>query len=69
MGGFVPEIADLPLTLLSLVEHCSLVHVLHSMAQHAVDQSRQLGSHGLDRNGGAQFDPQATELRTQIGVA
>src|SRR5207302_2227319 len=69
LGGFPFEIADLSMALLSLVEFHSSIHVLHPVAQHAVDQAGQLSRHGLNRNGGAQLGSESTELRSQIGVA
>ena len=41
--------------MLGVLELRSLIYVLHPVTQHAVDQARQLGGHGLDRNGGAQL--------------
>src|SRR2546429_8069533 len=52
-----------------LVEGCSLVHVFHPVAQHAVDQAGQLGGHGLDRDGRPQPGSESTELCSQIGFA
>src|SRR6202035_3855803 len=48
LGSFPSEMADLSLAVLGLVEFRSLVHMLHAVAQHTVDQSSQLG---LDRSG------------------
>ena len=56
LGGLPFELSDLQLPVLSLVEGRSFVHVLHSVAQHAVDQAGQLGRHGLDRDR-SQFCP------------
>jgi DHA2 family multidrug resistance protein len=47
---------------LGLVEGRSLVHVFHSVAEHAVDQTCQFGGHGLDRHGSVQSASQTAEL-------
>ena len=69
LGGFPLEITDLLLAMLRLVELRSAVHELHSVAQHAVDQSGQLGCHGLDRDRSSKLSSESTELGPQIGVA
>jgi hypothetical protein len=38
---------------LRFVEFHSSIDVLHPVAQHPIHQSRQLGGHCFDRNGGA----------------
>jgi hypothetical protein len=52
LGGFPFELSDLTFPVLGLVEFRSLVYVFHPVAEHPVDQSRQFGGHGFDRNGG-----------------
>src|ERR1022692_649116 len=69
LGSFPFELCDLSLAVLGLVEFRSLVYVFHPVAEHAVDQSRQLGGHGFDRNGGAELGSESAKLRSQIGVA
>src|ERR1035441_8973322 len=69
LGGFPFELCDLSLAVLCLVELRSLVYVFHPVAEHAVDQSRQLGGHGFDRNGGTELGSESAKLRSQIGVA
>src|ERR1700674_1664381 len=67
--SFPFEMVDLSLAVLGLVELGSLVHVLHAVAQHTVDQSGQLGRHGLNRHRGAKLGSQSAELRSDIGAA
>src|SRR5215469_1254817 len=50
-GGFGLEMLDLQLPVLKLMEGRSLVHVFHPVAQHAIEQTGQLGGHGLDGDG------------------
>src|ERR1700746_269721 len=69
LGGVPFELSDLSLAVLGLVDFGALVHVFDAVAEHAVDQSRQLGGHGFDRNGGAELGPESAKLRSQIGVA
>src|SRR5271157_660237 len=69
LGGFPFKLCDLSLAVLGLIEFRSLVYVFHPVAEHAVDQSRQLGGHGFDRNGGAELGSESAKLRSQIGVA
>src|SRR5271167_3439526 len=69
LGGFQLEVFDLELAVLDFVEGRSSVHVFHSVAEHAVDQTCQLGGHGLDRHGSVQSASQTTELCSQIGLA
>ena len=52
-----------------LVEGRSLVDVFHAVAQHAIDQTGELGGHGLDRARGTQLGSESTKLRSEIGVA
>ena len=56
LGGFPFELSDLSLAVLGLVEFRSLVDVFHPVAEHPVDQSRQCGGHGFDRNGAPSLD-------------
>src|SRR5271156_5867685 len=69
LGGFPFELSYLSFAVFCLVEFRSLVHVFHPVAEHAVDQSRQLGGHGFDGNGGAELSSESAKLRSQIGVA
>ena len=69
LGGLPFELSDLSLAVLGLVEFRSLVYVFHPVAEHAVDQPRQLGGHGFDRNGGAELGSESAKLRSQIGFA
>src|SRR6266516_6387636 len=68
LGGFRLEVFDLSLTVLGLVELRSSVHVFHSVAEHAVDQTCQLSGHRLDRHGRIQSASQAAELSSEIGL-
>ena len=65
LGGFPFELCDLSLAVLGLVEFRSLVYVFHPVAKHAVEQSRQLGGHGFDRNWGAELGSESAKLRSQ----
>src|SRR5919109_1706372 len=69
LARFPLKMGDLPRAVLRVVEGCSSIHMLHPIAQQAVDQAGQLGRHGLDRHGCAQPGSQATELRSQIRIA
>src|SRR5277367_6330145 len=69
LGGFPFELSDLSLAVLVLVQLCSLVDVVHPVAKHTVDQSRQLGRHGCDCNWGAELGSESAKLRSQIGAA
>ena len=69
LGGFRLEVFDLQLAVLELVERRSSVHVFHSVAEHAVDQTCQLGGHGFDRHGSVQSAFQTAELCSEIGLA
>jgi hypothetical protein len=60
---------DLPSAVLRLIEFDSSIDLFHSVAQHALNQTCQLGGHGLDGNGWAESGSQSTELRSQIRVA
>ena len=48
LGGFSLEMDDLLFAVLGLIELGSLVYIFHSVAQHAVDEPSEFGSHGLD---------------------
>ena len=61
LGGFLLEQCDLSLAVLGLVEFRSLVYVFHPVAEHAIDQSRQLGGHGFDGNGGAELGSESAK--------
>jgi hypothetical protein len=41
---------DLLFAVLGLIELGSLVHIFHSVAQHAVDEPGEFGGHGLGRD-------------------
>ena len=69
LGGFPFELCGLSLAVLGLVEFRSLVYAFHSVAEPAVDQSRQLGGHGFDGSGGAELGSESAKWRSQIGVA
>lgn len=56
LGGFPFELSDLSFAVLGLVEFRSLVHIIYSVAEHPVDQSREFGSRGFDRNGAPSLD-------------
>ena len=49
--------------MLGLIELGSLVHIFHSVAQHAVDEAGEFGSHGLGRHRRSQAGPKSAELR------
>src|SRR5215467_13017953 len=68
IGGFAFEIVDLQFAVLSVVKLRSSVDELHSIAQHAIDQSSQLGSHSLNGNGSPELSSQAAKLRSKIGL-
>ena len=69
LGGLPLQMLNLELPVLSFVERSSSVYVFHAVAQYAVDQSGQLGGHGLDRNGSTQLGSQSAELRSEISIA
>jgi hypothetical protein len=64
LGGVPFELSDLSLAVLGLVDFGSLVHIFHPVAEHAVDQSRQLSGHGFDCNGGAELGSESAKLRS-----
>src|SRR6266481_3060826 len=51
IGGFAFEIVNLQFAVLSVVKLRSSVDECHAIAQHAINQSSQLGSHSLNGNG------------------
>ena len=69
IGGFAFEIVDLQFAVLSVVKLRTSIDELHSIAQHAIDQPGQLGSHSLNGNGGPELRAQAAKLRSKIGIA
>src|SRR5580692_5440282 len=69
LGGFSLEMDDLLFAVLCLIELGSLVHIFHSVAQHAVDEPGEFGGHGLGRHRRPQPTPESAELRPQIAVA
>ena len=69
LGSFPLQRVNLQLPVLGLIEFHSLVDVLHSVAQHAIYQSGQLGGHGFDSDRSPEFGSQASELRSQVSVA
>src|ERR1035437_5690384 len=58
------EIADLELAVLSFVELRSFVHEFHTVAQHTVDQTGQLGRHSFNRNRSPELSSESTKLRS-----
>ena len=69
IGGFAFEIVYLQFAVLSVVKLRSSAGECHAIAQHAIDQSRQLGSHSLNGNGSPELSSQAAKLRSKIGIA
>src|SRR6266581_37572 len=69
IGGFALEIVNLQFAVLGVVKLRSLVDEWHAVAQHAIDQSSQLGRHSLNGNGSPELSSQSTELRSKIGIA
>ena len=69
LRGVPFELSDLSLAVLGLVDFGSLVDIFHPVAEHAVEQSRQLGGHGFDCNRGAELGSESAKLRSQIGIA
>src|SRR4029077_6124017 len=51
VSGFAFEIVNLQFAVLSVVKLRSSVDECHAIAQHAINQSSQLGSHSLNGNG------------------
>src|SRR6266446_10763467 len=62
LGGFRLEVFGLWLAVLGFVERRSSVHVFHSVAEHEVDQTCQLGGHGLNRHRRVQSASKTAEL-------
>ena len=69
IGSFAFEIVDLQFAVLSVVKLRSSVDECHAIAQHAIDQSSQLGSHGPNGNGSPELGSQSAKLRSEIGIA
>lgn len=69
IGGFAFGIVNLQFAVLSVVKLRSSVDECHAIAQHAIDQSSQLGSHGLNGNGSPELGSQSAKLRSEIGIA
>jgi hypothetical protein len=57
------------LSLLLFVEFSPPIHVFHSVAQHVVDQTCELGRHSLDGDGRASPGPESSILRSQVCLA
>src|SRR5216683_5448322 len=62
LGGFSLEMDDLLFAVLGLIELGSLVYIFHSVAQHAVDEPSEFGSHGLGCHRRAEPSPKSAEL-------
>jgi len=69
LRGVPFELSDLSPAVLGVVDLGSLVHIFHPVAEHVVDQSRQLSGHGLDCNWGAELGSESAKLGSQIGIA
>ena len=54
LGRFAVQRSYLALPVLSLIEFGSFVDELHSIAQHAIHQTRQPSRHGLDCDGSSE---------------
>jgi hypothetical protein len=63
LGGFSFEMDDLLFAVLGLIELGSLVYIFHSVAQHAVEEPGEFGSHGLGCHRRAEPSPKSAELR------
>src|SRR3984893_12307617 len=69
IGGFALEIVNLQFAVLGVVKLRSSVDEWHARAQHAVDQSSQLGRHSLNGNGSPELSSQSAKLRSKVGIA
>src|SRR5438876_10897156 len=69
IGGFAFEIVNLEFAVLSVVKLRSSVDECHAIAQHAINQSSQLGSHSLNGNGSPELGSQSAKLRAKVGIA
>src|SRR6266567_5632183 len=69
IGGFAFEIVNLQFAVLSVVKLRSSVDECHAIAQHAINQSSQLGSHSLNGNGSPELGSQSAKLRAKVGIA
>jgi hypothetical protein len=63
-GGFALEIINLQPAVLSVIKLRSPLDELHPVAQHAADQSSQLGCGSLNCHGSAQLGTQSAKLRS-----
>src|SRR6201993_2008639 len=68
IGGFALEIVNLQFAMLSVVEIGSWIDELHSVAEHSIDQSSQLGRHSFNGNRSPELSSQSAKLCSQIGV-
>jgi len=64
LRGVPFELSDLSVEVLGFVDFGSLVHIFHRVAEHAVDQSRQLSGHRFDCNGRAELGSESAKLIT-----
>jgi len=55
-GGFALEIVDLQFAVLRVVKLGSSVDELHSVTEHAIDQSSQLSRHSLNGDGSPELN-------------
>ena len=69
IGGFALEIGNLQFTVLAFVERFALIDEWHPVAQHAIDQSSQLGRHSLNGNGRPELTSQPAKLGSEIAMA
>jgi Aldehyde dehydrogenase family len=69
IGSFAFEIVDLQFAVLGIVKLRSSVNEWHAIAQHAIDQSSQVGRHSLNGNGSPELGSQSAKLRSKIGIA
>src|SRR6266702_3548023 len=69
IGGFALEVVNLQFAVLRVVKLGSSVDELHSVAQHAIDQSSERGGLSFNGNGSPEFSSQSAKLCSQIGIA
>src|ERR1700739_489783 len=69
IGGFALEIVNLQFAMLSVVKIGASIDELHSVAQHSIDKSSQLGRHSLNGDRSPKLSSQSAKLCSQIGVA
>src|SRR5215467_15311907 len=67
--GFALEIVNLQFAVLALVEGFTSIDEWHPVAQHPIEQSSQLGGHGLNGNGRPELTSQSAKLRAEIAMA